>query len=110
MSTFTPSGSGGAAITANIPGKIVPNQANVIIAAANVEQSYTFPADTKEFLLHMRTAVPLKVSYFAGQSDILFDSVPANAYWGEDNLDVASLTIYFQSPTAGSIVEIRSWT
>lgn len=111
MSNFTPAGSGGIPVTANIPGVTSPTVANVSIPTANIEQSYTFPADTKRFFLKLRSpsSATLKVAYTASTSGTVFLSLSPSAGYFEGEIDAVSLTIFFQSTLAGEILEILSW-
>lgn len=82
---------------------------NVTIALANIEQSHTFPANTKGFLIQTRGLGRLKLSFTSGASGTTYYTIWAGAYYSQNNINAASTTIYFQSPLAGSIVELVSW-
>lgn len=110
MSAFTPAGSGGVPITADIPGIISPTVANVSIPLAGTEQSYTFPLDTKQFLLQLRgVGSRLQFSYVAGTSGTTYVTLYSGAFYAEKDIDNASLTIYFQASQASQTLEILSW-
>lgn len=111
MSAFTPAGSGGIPVVANIPGNISPTVANVSMALAGTEYSYTLPGDTKEFYLKLRNgAVDLKIAFSAGTSGTSYISVPRGTWFGQADLDTSAVvTLYFQSPTAAQVLEILSW-
>lgn len=82
---------------------------NVTIALANTEQSHTFPAGTKLFLLRARSAGKLQLSHTAGTSGSAYVTIPAGCSYRTPDFFNALKTIYFQSPTAGLVVEIESW-
>lgn len=109
MASFTPAGSGGIPVTANIPGVTAPTIQNFTISSANTEYSYTFPPSTKRFLVKLRDPGALKVAYTSGDTATLYVTIPPNCFYGEDELEAISITLYFQSPVAGSIVELVSW-
>lgn len=109
MSVFTPSGSAGApSAPVVISGSTVPTTVRVLIALANTEQSYTFPASTKQFRITVFNGT-LKVADTSGQSGTTYYTVPWYGYVADSFLSAVSNTIYFQSPTAGHTIEIRSW-
>ena len=82
---------------------------NATIAAANVEQSHTFPANTKAFMLQARGNAKIKMSFDAGTSGTTFHTIWPGAFYCRDSIAAASTTIYFQSPLAGLVVELTSW-
>ena len=75
---------------------------------ANFEYTHTFPALTKRFSLKARYDAlgVIKISYVTGGN---YQSIPPGAVKEVDRIGAASLTIYLQSPKAGTIVELESW-
>ena len=82
---------------------------NVTITSANTEQSQALPANTKEFLIRTRGSAELKLAYDSGDSGTLFVTIPGRATKTVSRFFKAQ-TLYFQSPTAGEIVEIEAYT
>lgn len=82
---------------------------NVTISLADTEQSHSFPANTKCFMLKPRGTGKLKLSMSSGQSGTTYWTVPAGTYYSSPMLST-SPTIYFQSPTAGLVLELFSWS
>lgn len=83
---------------------------NVTIALANTEQSHTFPAGTKEFMIQARTSGKIKLSFDPGTSGTAYWTIWYGAFVRQNTIDSATTTIYFQSPTAGLEVELLSWS
>lgn len=92
------------------PTLTAPIVQNVTVAAANVEQSHTFPADTKTFLIQARGNGKLKLAYAPGTSGTSYLTLFPGTYHARDDINRASTTIYFQSPVAGLVVEMESWS
>lgn len=80
------------------------------LTLANTEYPFTFPAQTKAFIVHPRTAAKVKLAYAAGAiaaGDYL--TLPAGCNFGRDGIGSAATTIYLESPTAALLVELESW-
>ena len=81
--------------------------ANVTCSAANTEYTYNL-GQIRKFTIKARGG-DLKLSFVAGQSGITYITIQQNqAYW-EDLIKHPNLTLYFQSPTAGTVAEIIRW-
>ena len=91
-------------------GVTTPKVDNLVIAAADTEQSFTFPAKTKSFLIQPRGNSKLRLSYAAGMSGTDFYTIRSGAFYGESGIDADTTTIYVQSPQAGLVVELVSWS
>jgi hypothetical protein len=80
---------------------------NVTCTLADTEYSQAIPASTKKFLLKARAAADLKFSFVSGGSASLYVTIPAGSggLW-IDAAKMRGLTIYFQSPTAGTVAEM----
>lgn len=89
----------------------IPLITNLILTDANTEYSYIIPTGTKKYTFQCRTDNNLKYAYVEDQSGSVFSSIPEGASKSEDNLNTApELTLYLQSPTAGVVVEIETWS
>jgi hypothetical protein len=112
MAVFSPSGPGSVSVSGGIGTKIsTPNLANEIAVAANTEYSYSFPAQTKYFRLKARDNSKLQLSYISGDSSILFLTLFPGFEYESPPFEVdSSITVYFQSNKAGTVVEIESWS
>ncbi len=80
---------------------------NVTCTLANTEYSQVIPTGTKKFLLKTRAASDLKFTFVASGSGSLYATIPAGSggLW-IDTSKMRGLTVYFQTPTAGEIVEM----
>lgn len=86
-----------------------PEIVNFPVAAANTEESYTFPDGTKKWSMYCRNDSVMKIAWESGESGTVFKTIyPGNEY-GED-VDVGGKTVYFQTSKAGEVVEISLWT
>jgi len=82
---------------------------NVTCTLADTEYSQALPANTRKFLIKARGGT-LKVCFTAGESGTTFIQLLDGQAYNEDLILAAALTLYFQSPTAGTIAEIVAWT
>jgi hypothetical protein len=82
---------------------------NVTITTANTEQSHTFPTGTMKFLLRPRGNGKIKLSHDIGNSGSTYLTVSPGAVYESPDFKPLPKTIYFQSPTAGLVVEMESW-
>lgn len=114
MSAFTPTGGAGVSPggggTGNVLSSTTPLIDNVTVALANTEQSYMLPVATKRLAVKCRTPASLKIAFIAGQSGTTYVTLPPSAEYTETELSTTALTLYYQSPTAGVVVEILTWT
>jgi hypothetical protein len=114
LSTFTPSGSAGAVTTVtgsvSVVGATNPTIANVSMPVAATEYSYALPADTKKFYIKLRDPLAeIKLSYTAGASGTTYVTVERGNWYGEEDLSIGMVTLYFQSSVASQTLEIVSW-
>jgi uncharacterized membrane protein len=100
-------GSGGVASASSVSTGTVEN---VTIAVANTEQSHTFPANTKKFTVKARDAGKILLAFALGQSGVEYHTISAGAFYGAEGVVAPAMTIYFQSPVAGLVVELTSWS
>lgn len=96
-------------------GTVVQNQSpvtrrtyNVPLASADTESSLVLPADIAGYMIRAREAGVLKLSHTSGESGTNYITIPARATMTDDHR-YQNLTIYFQSPSAGTIVEVVAW-
>ncbi len=82
---------------------------NATIAAADVEQSHTFPAYTKAIQIKARGNGKIKMSFDSGTSGTVYQTIWPGSVYTQENIGSASTTVYFQSPVAGLVVELTSW-
>jgi hypothetical protein len=108
MSTFT---SAGGQQSLTISGATTPTTVNVSMPLAATEYSYTLPAGCKQFIVKLRQLSSLKVAYVSGQSGTTYLEVPRGCFYAESGLTLSTgVTLYFQSPAAGQVLEVQVWT
>lgn len=83
---------------------------NAVCTLANTEYSHTFPANTKTFLVQARGNGTIKLSFDVGESGTVYHSIWPGAYYAMGFIVEPSTTIYFQSPVAGLVLELTSWS
>jgi hypothetical protein len=83
---------------------------NLTVTTANVEQSHALPANTKCFSIQTRGAGKLRLGLSSGQSSTSPWTIYAGGYYASPAINSASTSIYFQSPTAGLVLEVMSWS
>ena len=88
-----------------------PTITNLTLTDANTEYSHPTPTGTKKFTVQCRTDDVIKLAYVSGASGTTYTTIPEGASYSEDNLNTApGLTLYLQSPSAGVIAEIITWS
>ena len=83
---------------------------NVTMTTADTEYSQALPANTRKFLIKCRTSFAIKLSFTSGQSGTTYLTVPADMTYWEDQINVASITLYLQCATAAQVAEIVAWS
>lgn len=87
-----------------------PLAANVAMAVADTEYSYSLPSGTTKFQVQNREIGLVKLAFTASQSGVTYWTIfPGCQYW-EEGVSAGSVTLYFQSPTAAQTLEIISWS
>jgi len=81
---------------------------NVTIAAADVEQSLVLPTQICGYMIKTRGNGSLKLTHVSGESGTVFLEIPGKSSYNDDR-NFANLTLYFQSPSVGEIVEVVTW-
>ena len=82
---------------------------NVAITASATEYSQALLANTKRFLIKLRSTAAnadLWLCYSAGASGLTYFTIPAGSSYDEDELNLAAATLYMQSPLASQTAEI----
>lgn len=80
---------------------------NSVCANADTEYSQALPGYCSYFLIKTRAGEDLKFSLRVGESNTSFILLPGGTSFSyEGSSFVGIKTIYFQSPTAGAVVEI----
>ena len=82
---------------------------NVTCTLANTEYSQALSANTKSFTIKARTFSDLKISFVSGESSTTYWSIPAGSsdtQYAQAKSFSGAVTVYFQSPNAGTVVEI----
>lgn len=113
MSTFTPSGSGGLPPSSVVvTGATTPTLANVAASLASTEYSYALPSSSQLFTIKLRGGnATLQLAYSVGTSGTTYLTIPKGCSYTVGGLDISNtVVLYFQSPTAGQVVEIESWS
>ena len=88
----------------------LPLIANEVLTVADFEYSYLLPENTRKFSIKPRNpGNTIKLAYFPGNSGTTYVTIPPGGYW-EDLVGLSALTLYFQSPDAGAVVEIVAWS
>jgi len=90
---------------------ITPTIYNITCVSGNTEYSQALPANSKRITIRARTKThDFKFSYTSGQSGGVYMSLPGGDHYWEDMLNLTSKTLYFQSTTAGAVLEVVAWT
>jgi hypothetical protein len=95
----------------NISNPKTPTIANISVPTANIEQSYTFPTNTKRFSLKVREGNSrVQIAYISGQSSTNFYTINyGNSYESGDVDPNYPFTIYFQCSQGSKTLEVLSW-
>jgi hypothetical protein len=83
---------------------------NVTISLANTEQSVVLPTGTRQFIIHNRGPGIVKYAYAAGTSGTTYFTLHKWSFTTRSYIIASSVTLYLQSPTAGTVVELEIWT
>ena len=85
------------------------NLYNKTCTLAATEYSQALPANTKKFTAKARGGA-VQVCYTSGQSGTTYILLADGQAMSEDLLYLNGMTLYFQSPMAGAIVEVVAWS
>jgi hypothetical protein len=86
---------------------------NVAMANADEEYSQALPANTKRFSIHLRDMTEFRFAYETGKVATPtepYETIPAGSEKYEEQIEPASLTLYFASPAATKVAEIEAWS
>jgi hypothetical protein len=87
-----------------------PTIANITVPLASTEVSYALPTGSTRFRIRTRNSAKLQLAYVSGDSGTQFETIRPGVVLEEQGLDsTIAFTLYFQTPAAGTIVEIISW-
>lgn len=87
-----------------------PTIANVTMTSAATEYSYAIPAGTKRFEIKLRSgSALLQLAFTSGASGSTYITIPYGASYAEVDAKAGGLTLYFQSPDAAQVAEIKTW-
>jgi hypothetical protein len=85
-----------------------PTTYNVTCTNANTTYSQALPAVCRGYLIKAKTVADV-IYGFADPAAAAYITIPGGAADSKDRIRVASGTLYFQSPTAGTVVQIQAW-
>jgi hypothetical protein len=85
-----------------------PTVINGTLTLADTEYEIDLPYNCHKFTLKARVAADVKLAYEAGKSGTAYITVTAGTNYWEDGLRT-NFSIYVQSPTAGTVVEVIAW-
>lgn len=89
----------------------IPVVYNVTCVAANTEYSQALPTNCKRFTIQSRNKThDFKISFTPGQSGTVYFSLPGGSSYFEELVNMTGKTLYFQSPSAGAVMEFVAWT
>lgn len=87
----------------------IPYIYNVSATLANQEYSQALAPQTRKFLIRVRNGgAELKVYFSSGAATYIL--VPRGSNFFETEIEVSSLTVYFQSSKPGQVIEIIAWS
>ena len=87
-----------------------PTIYNKTMTSANTEYSQTLPEGTKKVLIKERSGAALvKLAYVETESATKFITIPIGASKYIEGIWLSDTTLYFQSTSAGKVLEIEVW-
>jgi hypothetical protein len=89
----------------------IPKVFNIPVTSANTEENFAFPLGTNKFAIRSRDSkAKIKVAYEAGKSGTEYWTVNRGSIYEEFDMDLSDgVTVYFQTSTANTVVEILVW-
>lgn len=94
-------------------GKATPAVYNVTMTLADTEYSQALPANCKAFTIKCQDGTAFRMAYVTGKVATPvapYKTMFAMTVKSEDNLYLASQTIYFACASAGKVIEIEAWS
>lgn len=80
------------------------------MTSAATEYSYTLPVGTTRFEIKLRDGGSLlQIAFVSGASGSTYITIPYGASYSETDAKVGGRTLYFQSPDASMVAEIKTW-
>lgn len=76
---------------------------------ADTEYSQALPEGTKIFDIKIRGHSDLKWCFTSGASGTTYSEIEAGSSFQSPPIYAVEMTLYFQSPDAGAVVEIIAW-
>lgn len=110
MAQFAPTGPAAPSVVST-RSKTTPTLQNVTLAVANTEYSVAIPTASVAFSIRTRQCSKIQLAYVATESGTKYITIwPGETYVEEGLTSTASITLYVQSPKAGEVLEVWSWT
>lgn len=110
MAQFAPTGPAAPSVVST-RSKTTPTIQNVTLVAAATEYSITIPTASVAFSIRTRGCSKCQFAFTSGDSGTNYITLwPGETYNEEGLTSNASITIYIQTPKAGEILEVWSWT
>lgn len=80
-----------------------------VLTSADTEYSQALTANVRKVLVMCRDGTPFRMAWATGVGTVYF-TVKEDGVYYEENIKVASPTLYFQCDEAGKVIEILEWT
>jgi hypothetical protein len=88
----------------------VPTVTTATLTLANTEYSVTLPTDTRRYIMFVRGPGIVQYSFAVGTSGTNYVPLTPGAFISNGFIGAGSVTLYLQSPVAGTVVSFESWT
>ena len=85
---------------------------NKTLTSADTEYSQALPASTKQFFIKLRSqSASCRLAFTSGQATAIGThiKIPANGFISPSGLNLASTTLYIESPSSGKVAEIIAY-
>ena len=84
---------------------------NKTLTNANTQYSQVLGNNVKQFFIKARSqSASVKFCFTTGETATTYVTLPANGYWSPDGLELNDITIYAESPQAGTVLEIITYS
>ena len=84
------------------------NIVNILVSLANVEQTFSLPANCKGFLIRARQNCRMRLSYVVNGTTTAWITIGLGGYFKDDN-KYSSQNIYYQVDRANTDIEILTY-
>jgi hypothetical protein len=109
MSYFTPGG-GISSTTTVDTGATNPLVVNIALTA-NVEATYTLPANTRQYVGKLRSGTStMNMGVSSGSTSTTYWTVGKGNFFADSGLLVTGLSLYFKTQDSGQVLELLIWT